>query len=302
MQSPLTITLNKPYIDSVKEIFSEPNDIFKIVGSRFNINKIGSSDTRYEQNNGNDNDNDIYSYTMVILEQNSDDTIDIAIICQFNKNILGGEEEYKYGLDTICQVIYNEIDTDKEKNKDKEYYIYMPDNNYGVGKLSKMKYDEKKSDNDVLFKVFIIKNVAKMDGNEIFSITIDSDKFVTIDRFDIVKKDVSPATPATPATSYDLNKLDKSLFLLLYYISFHSFNVRFFSQLNKKFLGITTGGITTPTTLPPPPVEPQQKTPVEPQQKTPVEPQQKTPVEPQPESQQKTPVKSQPPVKSPNKK
>ena len=283
MQSPLTITLDKPYIDSVKEIFSNPEDIFKIVGSRFNINKIGSSDTRYEQNNGNDNDNDIYSYTMVILEQNSDDTIDIAIICQFNKNILGGEEEYKYGLDTICQVIYNEIDTDKEKNKDKEYYIYMPDNNYGVGKLSKMKYDEKKSDNDVLFKVFIIKNVAKMDGNEIFSITIDSDKFVTIDRFDIVKKDVSPATPAT---SYDLNKLDKSLFLLLYYISFHSFNVRFFSQLNKKFLGITTGGITTPTTLPPPPVEPQQK----------------TPVEPQPESQQKTPVKSQPPVKSPNKK
>ena len=250
----------------------------------------------YEQNNGNDNDE--YSYTMVILEQNSDDTIDIAIICQFNKNILGGEEEYKYGLDTICQVIYNEIDTDKEKNKDKEYYIYMPDNNYGVGKLSKMKYDEKKSDNDVLFKVFIIKNVAKVEGNEIFSITIDSDKFVTIDRFDIVKKDVSPATPAT---SYDLNKLDKSLFLLLYYISFHSFNVRFFSQLNKKFLGITTGGITTTEPLQPPP-EPQQKTPVEPQQKTPVEPQQKTPVEPQPEPQQKTPVKSQPPVKSPNKK
>ena len=283
MSSFLKITLNKPYIDSVKEIFSNPEDIFKIVGSRFNINKIESSHTWYEQNNGYGNDNDIYSYTMVILEQNSDDTIDIAIICQFNKNILGGEEEYKYGLDTICQVIYNEIDTDKEKNKDKEYYIYMPDNNYGVGKLSKMKYDEKKSDNDVLFKVFIIKNVAKMDGNEIFSITIDSDKFVTIDRFDIVKKDVSPATPAT---SYDLNKLDKSLFLLLYYISFHSFNVRFFSQLNKKFLGITTGGITTPTTLPPPPVEPQQK----------------TPVEPQPESQQKTPVKSQPPVKSPNKK
>ena len=55
MQSPLTITLDKPYIDSVKEIFSNPEDIFKIVGSRFNINKIGSSDTRYEQNNGNDN-------------------------------------------------------------------------------------------------------------------------------------------------------------------------------------------------------------------------------------------------------
>ena len=233
----------------------------------------------YEQNNGNDNDE--YSYTMVILEQNSKG-INIAIICQFNKNILGGDEEYKYGLDTICQVIYNEIDTDKEKNKDKEYYIYMPDNNYGVGKLSKMKYDEKKSDNDVLFKVFIIKNVAKVEGNEIFSITIDSDKFVTIDRFDIVKKDVSPATLAKPAD--DLNKLDKSLFLLLYYISFHSFNVRFFSQLNNKFFEMTIGGITTTEPLQPPP-----------------ESQQKTPVEPQPESQQKTPVKSQPPVKSPNK-
>ena len=282
MSSPLTITLNKPYIDSVKEIFSEPNDIFKTVGSRFNINKIESSGTRYEQNNGNGNDNDIYSYTMVILKQDSEGTIDIAIICQFNKNILGGEE-YNYSLDndTICQVIYNE--TDKNKNKGKEYYIYRPDNNYGVGNLLKTRYDTKKSNNDVLFKVFIIKGVPIMKGNIYFTITIDGDKIATIDRFDIVKKDVSPATPAT---SSDLNKLDKSLFLLLYYISFHSFNVRFFSQLNKKFLGITTGGITTPTTLPPPPVEPQQK----------------TPVEPQPESQQKTPVKSQPPVKSPNKK
>ena len=276
MSSSLKITLNKPYIDSVREIFSNPEDIFKTVGSRFNINKIEFGNTSYEQNDGYGNYNDAYSYTMVILKQNSEDIIDIAIICQFNKNILG--EEYDYdnifpkNNDIVCQALYNE--------KNNEYYIYRPDNNYGVGKLLKTRYDKEKSNNDVLFKVFIIKDVP-MEGEEIFSITIDGKKFATIDRFDIVKKDVSPATPAT---SYDLNKLDKSLFLLLYYISFHSFNVRFFSQLNKKFLGITTGGITTPTTLPPPPVEPQQKTPVEPQQKT--------PVEPQPESQQKTPVKS----------
>ena len=260
MSSPLTITLNKPYIDSVKEIFSNPEDIFKTVGSRFNINKIESSDTRYEQNNGNDYDNDIYSYTMVILKQDSEGTIDIAIICQFNKNILGGEKyDYYRDNDTICQVIYNEIDKDKGKNKGKEYYIYRPDNNYGVGKLSKMKYDIKKSNNDVLFKVFIIKGVPMVEGTHIFTIRIDSDKIATIDRFDIVKKDVSPATPDT---SSDLNKLDKSLFLLLYYINFHSFNVRFFSQLNNKFFGMTTGGITTaePLQLPP---ESQQKTPVE---------------------------------------
>jgi hypothetical protein len=270
MSSPLTITLNKPYIDSVKEIFSEPNDIFKTVGSRFNINKIESSGTRYEQNNGNGNDNDIYSYTMVILKQDSEGTIDIAIICQFNKNILGGEE-YNYSLDndTICQVIYNE--TDKNKNKGKEYYIYRPDNNYGVGNLLKTRYDTKKSNNDVLFKVFIIKGVPIMKGDIYFTITIDGDKIATIDRFDIVKKDVSPATPAT---SSDLNKLDKSLFLLLYYINFHSFNVRFFSQLNNKFFGMTTGGITTAEPLQPSPKQ-----------------QKKTPVEPQPESQQKTPVK-----------
>ena len=260
MSSSLKITLNKPYIDSVKEIFSNPEDIFKTVGSRFNINKIESSDTRYEQNNGNDYDNDIYSYTMVILKQDSEGTIDIAIICQFNKNILGGEKyDYYRDNDTICQVIYNEIDKDKGKNKGKEYYIYRPDNNYGVGKLSKMKYDIKKSNNDVLFKVFIIKGVPMVEGTHIFTIRIDSDKIATIDRFDIVKKDVSPATPDT---SSDLNKLDKSLFLLLYYINFHSFNVRFFSQLNNKFFGMTTGGITTaePLQLPP---ESQQKTPVE---------------------------------------
>ena len=280
MSSPLTITLNKPYIDSVKEIFSEPNDIFKTVGSRFNINKIESSGTRYEQNNGNGNDNDIYSYTMVILKQDSEGTIDIAIICQFNKNILGETYNYSLDNDTICQVIYNEIDKYKDKNENKEYYIYRPDNNYGVGNLLKTRYDTKKSNNDVLFKVFIIKGVAIMKGDIYFTITIDGDKIATIDRFDIVKKDVSPATPAT---SSDLNKLDKSLFLLLYYINFHSFNVRFFSQLNNKFFGMTTGGITTaePLQLPP---ESQQKTPVE--QEVAVESQ--PPVEPQPPVKQRS--------------
>ena len=254
MSSSLKITLNKPYIDSVREIFSNPEDIFKTVGSRFNINKIEFGNTSYEQNDGYGNYNDAYSYTMVILKQNSEDIIDIAIICQFNKNILG--EEYDYdnifpkNNDIVCQALYNE--------KNNEYYIYRPDNNYGVGKLLKTRYDKEKSNNDVLFKVFIIKDVP-MEGEEIFSITIDGKKFATIDRFDIVKKDVSPATPAT---SSDLNKLDKSLFLLLYYINFHSFNVRFFSQLNNKFFGMTTGGITTaePLQLPP---ESQQKTPVE---------------------------------------
>ena len=275
----LTITLDKSYIDSVKKIFSNPDDIlFKTAGSRFNINKIEYNDDKNtiwdDKNNG--DDNDIYSYTMVILEKNIED-IDIAIICQFNKNIL--DENYDYdvespnGNDIVCQALY------KETDKDKEYYIYIPGNNYGVGTLSTKKYDVKNSNIDVLFKVFIIKNVM-MNGSEIFKIEIDSEKFATINRFDILKNNNPSLLPSDKVNTAELTKLNKSLFLLLYYINFHSFNVRFFSQLNDKFLGMTRGGITTTVTLPPPP-EPQQITPVEPQKITPVQPQKITPVQPQ---------------------
>lgn len=240
MSSSLIITLDPEDINSVKNIFRDTNisdnnyDIFKTSGSRLNIIDIQSRSSGTEKSyNWNKTIDSNYSYTMVVLDSNGNSNINIAIICQFNYNILQ-DTNVKVSSEETLSTIYDKVNEDKEV---RSHFIYIPAYNYGVGKLlSHNNYNFRLSTLDqtyMLFKVFIINDITIKKSNTI-DINLDN-----INRYDIIKNDIAVSSKILNDADIQSNIVEGDhnslLFLLLYYINFHSFNSSIFDKLKKKF-------------------------------------------------------------------